>query len=345
MDPSKRSRTRQRGLTLIEVMVALTLSLILTAGVVQIFSGTRSTYRFQEALSGVQENGRFVLQQMARQIRQLGYSGCARGADLEFNNNVEDANGNKWDEWNQGRELRGFEHVSGAWSPDDPGVPAATHSSVIRAKVPVGGNLKVTADPGGANIQVNDGDSLFKCQVVMVSNCRTADIFVIVNKPGSDTLTHSNAQQCGGSNSASNIDNFLSNDDYTGASIVRQNDVLYFVRDGDGDGVPELWRRVVDGSATPTDTQMVEGVERMELRYGEDTDGDGAPDSYVLANGVANWPDVVAVRISVLMVSTSDNVTDDPQPYTFAGTTVANPGDRRLRQVFTKTIALRNRLQ
>lgn len=340
-----RSRPLQRGMSLIEVMVALVLSLILTLGVIEIFVQSRSTYRFQEALSGVQENGRFVLEQMARNIRQPGDFGCVRGGDLEYNNNVEDGNGNPWTEWNQGRELRGFEYVSGSWSPQDPGVPAATHSSAIRVKVPAGGRMRVTADPGGANIKVGDGSDLAKCEVVMVSNCRTADIFVIVNKPGSDTLTHSSSQQCGGTNSASNVSNTLSNDDYTGGTIVRQHDLVFFIQDDDGDGVPELWQRLIDGSATPTDSQMVEGVERLQLRYGEDADGDGAADSYVLASSVGNWPDVVAVRLSALIVSTNDNVTDQPQAYTFAGNTVSNPGDHRLRQVFTKTIALRNRLQ
>lgn len=345
MRPTVSRRGKQRGLTIIEIMVALTISLILTLGVVQIFSGTRATYRFQEALSRVQENGRFVLQTLARDFRQLGYSGCVRGDDLEYNNNVETADGSQWDEWNLGSELLGYEHVGGTWSPEAPDVPAATHSSAIRVKVPGGPNLNVTQDPSGANIKVSDGSDLFKCQVVMVNNCRTADIFVIVSKPGSDTLTHSNAQQCDGSDSATNIDNFLSNDDYTGGNIVQMDDLTFFLQDDDGDTIPELWRRTTNGSATPVDEKLVEGVEQMQLRYGEDDDGDSQVDEYRLADAVSDWSAVVAIRISVLMVSPNDNVTEEPQGYTFAGTTVSNPGDNRLRQVFTKTVALRNRIE
>ena len=47
------SPRRQGGLTLIEIMVAMVVSLILIAGVIQIFVGTRQTYRFQDALARV----------------------------------------------------------------------------------------------------------------------------------------------------------------------------------------------------------------------------------------------------------------------------------------------------
>ena len=44
----------QRGFSLVEIMVALVLSLFLVAGVIQLFLGTRQTYRFHEALSRIQ---------------------------------------------------------------------------------------------------------------------------------------------------------------------------------------------------------------------------------------------------------------------------------------------------
>lgn len=63
----------QRGLTLIEIMVALVLSLFLIAGVIQLFLGSKQTYRFHDALSRLQENGRFALDSMTRDIRMAGF--------------------------------------------------------------------------------------------------------------------------------------------------------------------------------------------------------------------------------------------------------------------------------
>ena len=58
---------------------------------------------------------------------------------------------------------------------------------------------------------------------------------------------------------------------------------------------------------------------------------------------MSDWDDVVAVRIMLLMRSLDDFVTEDPQTYTFDGVQTT-PNDRRIRQSFTTTIALRNRI-
>ncbi|MEE4380295.1 MAG: PilW family protein [Candidatus Competibacteraceae bacterium] len=66
-------RKRQRGLTLVEIMVALTLGLLLIAGLLQLFVGSRQTYRAQENLSRLQENGRYALEYVNRTLRLAGY--------------------------------------------------------------------------------------------------------------------------------------------------------------------------------------------------------------------------------------------------------------------------------
>ena len=68
---------RQAGVGLVEIMVAVTLSLILTAGLVQVYTGNKQTYRIQESLSRVQENGRFALDFITRDLRSAGFLGCA----------------------------------------------------------------------------------------------------------------------------------------------------------------------------------------------------------------------------------------------------------------------------
>ena len=67
------SKNRQSGMTLIEIMVALVISLFLLAGLLQMFIATRQSARVQENLSRVQENGRFGIEYINRVIRQAGY--------------------------------------------------------------------------------------------------------------------------------------------------------------------------------------------------------------------------------------------------------------------------------
>jgi type IV pilus assembly protein PilW len=64
------------GLSLIEIMIALLIGALLLGGILQIFIGSKQTYRMQEALSRLQENGRFALDYLANDIRMAGYWGC-----------------------------------------------------------------------------------------------------------------------------------------------------------------------------------------------------------------------------------------------------------------------------
>lgn len=64
---------RQHGMTLIEIMVSLVISLFLLAGLLQMFIAARQSSRIQENLSRVQENGRFGIEYINRVVRQAGY--------------------------------------------------------------------------------------------------------------------------------------------------------------------------------------------------------------------------------------------------------------------------------
>ena len=67
-----RPSTRQIGLTLIELMIALSLGLLLIAVVGSIFVGSSQTYRVQENSARIQENGRYALEIIGRSLRQAG---------------------------------------------------------------------------------------------------------------------------------------------------------------------------------------------------------------------------------------------------------------------------------
>lgn len=70
------ARGQQRGFTLIELLVAMAIAGALMAGIVQVFIGSKATYRVVEDLSRIQENGRFVMDTVAWSVRMAGYRGC-----------------------------------------------------------------------------------------------------------------------------------------------------------------------------------------------------------------------------------------------------------------------------
>jgi type IV pilus assembly protein PilW len=64
---------RQRGLSMIELMVALLLSSFLILGVTQIYIDNKRTYIYQQGQGENQENSRFALMFLERQLAKAGY--------------------------------------------------------------------------------------------------------------------------------------------------------------------------------------------------------------------------------------------------------------------------------
>ncbi|BBH10879.1 PilW family protein [Chromobacterium haemolyticum] len=75
-----RSR-HERGMTLIELMVALTLGLMVVLVVGQVFYSNKTVFRSQAAQAEVQEKGRFALRWVSEQLRQAGYVDTTRLAN------------------------------------------------------------------------------------------------------------------------------------------------------------------------------------------------------------------------------------------------------------------------
>ena len=63
------------GFSLIELMVALVITLILIAGIGQIFLSSKKSFTIQNDLGRQQENGRYVLDTLAQDLRRAGYLG------------------------------------------------------------------------------------------------------------------------------------------------------------------------------------------------------------------------------------------------------------------------------
>ncbi len=68
-----RGLRRQRGLTFVELMIALVLSLVTMGATLALFSSTKNTFALQQAVSQVQSDGNAALALLKQQIRLAGY--------------------------------------------------------------------------------------------------------------------------------------------------------------------------------------------------------------------------------------------------------------------------------
>lgn len=70
------SRARMAGVSLIELMIAIAIGAILMIGLVQLFGASRAAYQLSEGMARVQENGRFAMDFLQRDLRMAGHFGC-----------------------------------------------------------------------------------------------------------------------------------------------------------------------------------------------------------------------------------------------------------------------------
>lgn len=71
-------RNTSKGFGLVEIMVALVIGLVVSLGIVQIFSASRATYQSQNSAARMQEDARFILSKLVQEIRMTGMNGCLK---------------------------------------------------------------------------------------------------------------------------------------------------------------------------------------------------------------------------------------------------------------------------
>ncbi|MCU7836977.1 MAG: PilW family protein [gamma proteobacterium symbiont of Taylorina sp.] len=360
---------KQSGLTLVELMIALVISLIVIAGVIEIYLSNKRTYNTQAALSQIQEDGRFASIFIKKDLRMSGYMGCM-GRSIQFKNNVDSsqysdeliaaANLNLTSSvkgFNNGA-VQGFNDVTVL--PDiltNMGLSIGTAQGQMITNTDIvlvrfagfcsGGNVVAPLmGDKAANIKIADagcsgGCCINKNDLVIITDCKNADLFAVVNNASAgggsqDTLTHS---------SALNSSNTLSVKYGLDARVYKYQATVWYIGNG-AYGRPALFKKSIQGNNFNS-VEVVEGIENMQLVFGQDSLSNGSVDSYVNADTLPGTNNIVSIKVSFLVSSLKDNVASEPVALNYNGVTI-NSGagsDKRLRRVFNSTIALRNHLK
>lgn len=338
---SRQLRSRKLGgFSILELMVAMAISLILLAGVVAMFANSRRSYETIERFSRVQETGRFALDTLTRDIRTSGFSGCARAANY-VSTTLANTNLVAWN-FLEGA-VRGFE--AGDANMSASGVTPASDSDVLvlRRPRPDAQPLRLTANMAGAtgNITVQNLTTGVRTGDVALAYSCEAQSYFHVTSYASGVIQHT----VPGSAPASGPYNSVGTLSYTfrtGAEVVPVEAVVYYIAASSGTtGVNSLWRRIGDNAAE----ELVEGVDRMELEFGVDTNADLVVDSYQAASAITNWTNVLAVNVALLVRSNDAYVGQESRTYQLLSSTYTAPSDDRyIRQVFEATANIRNRI-
>lgn len=332
-----------RGFSLVELMVAMAISLLLLAGVIAIFASSRASYETTDKMSRIQENGRYALDQLTYDIRSAGYVGCSR-ASTYVSTSLKDSTELLWD-FRDG-PVRGFNYASHeTWTPTAPaGTPPADGSDILLLRMPVreAVPLRVQKDmtSGTDSIELPNVAGAFKSgDIALAYSCEAQAFFQVTGFSGG-ILEHAATGATPG-----NANDDISYAFRTNAEVVPVNTVVYYVDLNTAKTATSLYRKVGAGNAE----ELVEGVEQMEVDYGIDNDLDNAVDTYVTADNVTDWGRVFSVRVALLVRAMDQYGSDkDTRSYKLltgdTAVTVPAPNDRRYREVFTSTVSLRNKV-
>ncbi len=341
-------KIRQRGFGLVELMISITLGLVLSAAVIQVFIAARASTDLQDALSQTQENARFAMRYVGKEIRMAGYMGCRSLGTIPVNNIALPATEV---DFSLATAVIADNDVDGTNAYN-----AVAGTDILHIKRGSDEAIRLTGNlaPNNANVQVEDNSAGFaQGDYVLITDCLSADIFRIVNspkEPGEGTATFTHAK--GGLNS----DNKLSKIYGADAEIFALETLHFYVRDtgrvsARGDAINSLYaeQRLVGSSGVMSSAiELVEGVEDMQLQFGVDTDvaADRAVDQYLSADAVTDWGRVLSVRITLQLYGSNSAAVKsaNPQQYVNAKGEDSTVSDGRLRRVFTNVFAIRNKL-
>lgn len=356
MHPAKRKAS---GLSLVELMVAIVIGLILMLGLVQIYGATRESYRLSEGMSRVQENGRFALDFLQRDIRLAGHFGCVNDqARLQMETSAGAGVGNVLASHFAAGGLLDFRFSIQGFDGPPPVVglapaPLAGSDSLI-LRFLTGDGVPVTGlDAAASTVTVDNAKwdvmtfgGVAAPELFGVADCTFADVFAAESVSGSTVTAPATVlldQRYAASPSGGP------------ASLYRAEALIYYIANGTG-GRPSLYRARLNADGEPTSEELVEGIENMQLRYGmAGLNANGEPNGNVQSQGTAtqvtglgSWPMVGQVQVALL--ASSPNVASAQQAAApgrvpnLLGVAPVVPDDRRYRSVYQSTIALRNRL-
>lgn len=361
---------KQAGLSIVELMISVVIGLVVIAGAVQVVLNGKRNFLDQDEVTFIQNNARYAVDTLSRDLRMAGYLGCAGQGTAHVANSINSPDPT----YISLAGLQGFDGSAGtsgfpADYRDD--VKSGTDSFIVRrADDSVELDVKhhnahaaqldvwqqhnyqastplIIADATCKNIgffEVSGPNGLPSNNIVhntgaSTNNCTTIIKGNFVCEPSCTPTNCKGANVSNGSyGPGAKVMGFLAHAYYIGESSVVSS-------------MPALKRRVLNSNTGTTmfTEELALGVEDMQVTYGVDIDGNGAVDRFVDAsamdlngNGVitaAEWEQALTVQVTLVM--RSQNVGQlPPEERTIAGTTY---NDRYIRQTINTTVRIRNR--
>ncbi len=308
----------QSGFSLVELMIALLLGLLLMSGIIAVYLESKKSFVQDEAISRVQENGRFALRLLTREIAMGGFYGGVTDPTAV----TAPAGADACETW-----LLNPDQVIETYDNADSGVDAAFGTCGLAA---VAGTDVLAVRRASDKPVVQHGDwqigftAFTGTQYYL--HTESAGLGLAEIKPGSGLGAALTA-------AGSTADVW----DYFGR--------IYYI--GTENGIPSLCTLSAQNTAQ---TCLVSGVESLQLELGIDTSGDGIPDEFVPGSvspgaGDVDVATVVSMRVSLLVRSPelARSFAAESRDWVVGDATVTT-NDQYYRRVFSATVPRNNQV-
>lgn len=369
---------KAHGFSLVEMMVSIVLTMIVTAAVLAVFVASRQSFNSTSGTAALADGGRFALDFIQNSVRGAGYMACnttqrqisiLQASPSPMVANFTQALGGY--EANNTSPGGAFTVAASPVTPDannsdwaspsgvvPAGLDAALASKVVKNNdvLVVYSTLRnaqssyVTAITNGAStFTINAPGSLVNGQLATISDCAKS-VVMWVTSVSANTVSFSS-----GAWPNNNVSSFPVSFE-VGSQVTPVDTTVFYIGQG-ADGDSALFSLDLNaGTNSPPGsfaaTELVPDIEAMQVLYGLDTTGSQTVSEYVTADKVVNtasspttsFNNVLSVKVAVLAASQPGSL---PTPaiaatYNLLGTTVTVPRDTRARQVFELTIGVRN---
>ena len=345
-----------RGFTLVELMVAIAIGLFLSAVTGTIYVNSKNMFNYQDAMSRLQENARFAMERMSRDIRMAGFSTCGKLSG-SIANKVNGGTSNWW--FNLDTPIMGFDNISApplTLPSNSPSPIAGTDAFYVLGSNDSGVSVK-NHQMNTATFDTNP-HSIKPGTILVVTDCHQTSVFQMsgpTNNNNQSTQIEHAKHAAGASVYPGNCEKGLrascpSADDYyfkSGASILQLYANYYFIAPSKtANSGNSLWTCSIENQTVGNVecAELINSVENMQVEYGVDTDSDQSANAYLDAGSVTNWANVLSVRINLLLATppSAGNLSSTAQTYKFNSQTITAQ-DRRVRRTYSSVINMRNR--
>jgi type IV pilus assembly protein PilW len=330
----------QRGLSLIELMISITIGLLILSALTTLFVNQSRTRTELDKSNRMIDNGRYALELLSENLRLAGFYGELDPTSLALPAALTDPCSVSPTD------------MAGALRLHIDGFDAATAGSAIAGPPCSLASLKSGSDilvlrRAETSAPVAQTSAVNGTHYIQVTHCRfDTTSFIIATAPASFTLRQRDCTE-------------TSTTPY--ANVRRFVVQTYFVSPDNnaGDGIPTLKRMELDpnGSGAFVTTPLVEGIEYMQVEYGIDGDSngdgvvdlavfDGVADSYVETCGsdITCWSSAVSAKLHVISRNIEPTAGHtDTKTYSLGQAGTFGPfNDHYKRHAYTQVVRLVN---